>query len=80
MDATGWIPGSFVLQTIIDFVSKGLTEKSISDAFRAWTARGYKPGNVEGYLTWARDGIPAFGPRQSQKPVAGYASPGEYKL
>lgn len=59
IDATGWIPGSFVLETVYNFIHAGLTLEKISAAFSAWTARGYKPSNVEGYLTWARDGIPA---------------------
>ncbi len=58
MDATGWIPGSFVLETVYDFVFAGLTTEQIKSAFTEWTARGYKPTNVQGYLTWARDGIP----------------------
>lgn len=58
MDATGWIPGSFVLETVYDFVLAGLTAEQIKGAFTEWTARGYKPANVQGYLTWARDGIP----------------------
>jgi hypothetical protein len=62
MDATDWIPGSFVLETVYDFVHAGLTGDAIEAAFKAWTARGYKPGNVEGYLTWARDGIPTGKP------------------
>jgi hypothetical protein len=58
MDATGWIPGSFVLEVVYDFVNKGLTREQINAAFSEWTSRGYKPANVKGYLTWARDGIP----------------------
>lgn len=58
IDATGWTPGSFVLETVYDFVQAGLTFEKIESAFKAWTGRGYKPANVEGYLTWARDGIP----------------------
>lgn len=58
MDATGWIPGSFVLETVYDFVHAGLTKDKIKGAFDEWTARGYKPANVKGYLSWARDGIP----------------------
>lgn len=59
MDATSWIPGSFVLETVYDFVHAGLTAEVIAVAFKEWTARGYKPANVKGYLEWARDGIPA---------------------
>lgn len=59
MDATGWMPGSFVLEMVYDFVHSGLTESEIKAAFKAWTGRGFKSNNVEGYLTWARDGIPA---------------------
>lgn len=59
IDATGWVPGSFVLETVYNFIHAGLTLEKIAAAFSAWTARGYKPSNVEGYLTWARDGIPA---------------------
>ena len=58
MVATGWIPGSFVLETVYEFVRAGLTSEAIAKAFKEWTARGYQPGNVQGYLTWARDGIP----------------------
>lgn len=58
MDATKWIPGSFVLETVCEFVHAGLTEKQIADAFKAWCARGYRAANVQGYLEWARDGIP----------------------
>ena len=59
IDATGWIPGSFVLEFVYDAVSDGLTEEVIRAAFKAWTARGFKPANVQGYLGWAKDGIPA---------------------
>lgn len=58
MDATKWIPGSFVLETVYEFVHAGLTEEQISTAFKAWCARGYRAANVQGYLEWARDGIP----------------------
>lgn len=88
MNATAWIPGSFVLETVYDFVHAGLTEGAISAAFKTWTARGYKPANVEGYLTWARDGIPPAGPASKHKeqvqasPVmnyTGYVDPNEDK-
>jgi len=66
MDATGWIPGSFVLETVYDFVIAGLTFDQIKGAFTEWTARGYKPANVQGYLTWARDGIPPAYSKESK--------------
>lgn len=67
IDATGWVPGSFVLDVVYDFVSAGLTKEKIKAAFVEWNARGYKPANVKGYLTWARDGIPAaYGKAQEE--------------
>ena len=68
IDATGWIPGSFVLEYVYDAVSDGLTESSIKAAFSEWTARGYKSANVKGYLEWAKNGIPAE--RSSYKQAA----------
>jgi len=69
IEATGWIPGSFVLEYVYDAVRDGnLTKESISAAFKEWTARNYKAGNVQGYLAWAKDGIPpAFKQKFSQK-------------
>ena len=75
MDATGWIPGSFVLEVVYDFVSAGLTREQITAAFSEWTSRGYKPANVKGYLTWARDGIPAERQYRKQPEKQGDASP-----
>jgi len=90
MDATGWIPGSFVLEVVYDFVQSGLTAEAITAAFREWTARGYKPANVKGYLEWARDGIPdapgkRYAPKTPAAPSAplpnytGYVDPNESK-
>lgn len=62
-ECTGWIPGSFVMETVYEFMSAGINPDKLRAAFREWTARGYKPGNVQGYLTWARDGIPPAGPK-----------------
>lgn len=59
MDATGWMPGSFVLEAVYDLIRDGnLKGETIKIAFTEWNLRGYNPGNVKGYLGWARDGVP----------------------
>lgn len=75
IDATGWEPGSFVVELVYDAMKAGIDHGKLKDAFTAWVARGYNPRNVAGYLGWARDGIPDA---KTGKPAAEQKNPYAY--
>ncbi len=57
--ATGFFPGSVVWETVHEYITEHkLTEERIKTAAVAWKLRGYREGNIEGILEWARDGVP----------------------
>jgi DNA-binding Lrp family transcriptional regulator len=58
IQATSWIPGTFVIEAIYNAMRDGLETDKLKAAFQEWTFRGYNPKNVQGYLEWAKSGIP----------------------
>jgi len=78
IDATGWTPGSFSLQYVYDEMRLGIDPERLKEAFRAWCARGYKPANIQGYISWSRDGIPpTISDKQKQQTQSKTTRPGK---
>jgi hypothetical protein len=69
IDATGWEPGSFVVEEVYKAMCGGIDPLKLKAAFIEWNLRGYNPKNVQGYLEWARDGIPPARKTQPAKMV-----------
>lgn len=59
---TSRYPPKQCYQQVIDTLGEHPDGPRAADCYAAWTARGYKPTNLDGWLGWYRDGIPPSGP------------------
>ena len=71
IDATGYMPGSILWETVHNTITENnLTTEKIHAAAVAWQGKGYKPANVTGILEWAVSGIPGKNGQRQEAPPA----------
>jgi hypothetical protein len=77
-DATKRFPGQPTWEYIDRMVrTHSLSAEKIKEAFEAWSLRGYNTGNVEGFLEWAVNGIPAKGAKGARHGTGNNRTGGE---